>query len=211
MKVLILGATGLVGRNALAQALAHPEITRIIAPTRRPLPGQDKLINPVGPDLKELLPEMANWQPDAVINATGTTTKKAGTKEAFHSIDYNLPLAFAQKAYQEGARTFALVSAIGASANSPFFYPKVKGELERDIQKIGFKSLTIVRPSMIGGERDEFRLGESIFLMLSRVFAPVLPRRFQVNPASKIAQVLVDAILTGEPGCHLRYSDSLVR
>ena len=105
---------------------------------------------------------------------------------------------------------FALVSAIGASVDSSFFYPKVKGELEQDIRKIGFRSLTILRPSMIGGARGEFRLTESIALALSRVLAPVLPRRFHVNPAPIIAQALVDAILAGEPGCHFRFSDSLV-
>src|SRR5271156_4846226 len=178
MKVLLLGATGLVGRNALTQVLARPVITQVIAPTRKPLPPQDRLMNPVAPMLEELLPEMTNWRPNAVICATGTTSKKAGSKEAFRSVDHDLPLAFARQAYEQGARSFALVSAIGASVDSSFFYPKTKGELERDIQKIGFRSLTIVRPAMIGGERDEHRPGESIALTLSRVLAPVLPRRF---------------------------------
>ena len=167
-------------------------------------------MNPLAPKLEQLLPEMTNWRPDAVICATGTTSKKAGSKEAFRSVDYDLPLAFAQRAHQQGAENFALVSAIGASVDSSFFYPKVKGELEQDIRKIGFRSLTILRPSMIGGARGEFRLTESIALALSRVLAPVLPRRFHVNPAPIIAQALVDAILAGEPGCHFRFSDSLV-
>ena len=94
--------------------------------------------------------------------------------------------------------------------DSSLFYARVKGELERDIQKIGFRSLTILRPGMIEGDRGEFRLAESIALTLSRALAPALPKRFHVNPAPKIAQALVDAILIGEPGCHFRYSDSLV-
>jgi hypothetical protein len=63
---------------------------------------------------------------------------------------------------------------------------------------------------MIGGKRDEFRLAESLALRLSHFFAPVLPKRFHVNPAPTIAQALVDAVVTAEPGCHFRYSDSLV-
>ena len=86
MKVLILGATGLVGRNALAQLLAQQAVTQVIAPTRRPLPTQDKLTNPVAPKLERLLAEMTNWQPDAFICATGTTINKAGSKEAFRSV-----------------------------------------------------------------------------------------------------------------------------
>jgi uncharacterized protein YbjT (DUF2867 family) len=210
MKVLILGATGLVGRSALAQALALPAVTQVIAPTRKPLPKQDKLMNPVAPKLELLLGEVAGWKPDAVICATGTTIKKAGSKEAFRSVDHDLPLSFARLAHQAGTQNFALVSAAGASVDSSFFYARVKGELERDVREIGFRSLTILRPSLIGGERDEFRLAESLALRLSHFLAPVLPKRFQVNPASKIAQALIDSIVTAEPGCHFRYSDSLV-
>jgi uncharacterized protein YbjT (DUF2867 family) len=210
MKVLILGATGLVGRNALAQALAQPAVTQVIAPTRKPLPKQDKLVNPVAPTLELLLPEVSGWGPDAAICATGTTIKKAGSKEAFRSVDHDLPLSFARLAHQSGTQNFALVSAIGASVDSSFFYAKVKGELERDVREIGFRSLTILRPSMIEGEREEFRLAESLALRLSHLLAPVLPKRFHVNPARTIAQALIDAVVTAEPGCHFRYSDSLV-
>ena len=115
-----------MGRNALAQALAHPTVTQVIAPTRRPLTKQDKLINPVTPKLELLLPEVTWWEPDAVICATGTTIKKAGSKEAFRSVDHDLPLSFARLAHQAGTQNFALVSAIGASVDSSFFFRKGK-------------------------------------------------------------------------------------
>ena len=102
------------------------------------------------------------------------------------------------------------VSAIGASADSSFFYARVKGELERDVREIGFRSLTILRPNIIEGERHEVRLAESLVLKLSHFVAPILPKRFHVNSALRIAQVLVDAVVTAEPGCHFRYSDSLI-
>jgi uncharacterized protein YbjT (DUF2867 family) len=182
----------------------------VIAPTRKPLTKQAKLTNPVATKLEQLLPEVTGWVPDAAICATGTTIKKAGSKEAFHAVDHDLPLSFARLAHQAGTQNFALVSAIGASVDSLFFYARVKGELERDVRAIGFRSLTIVRPSIIEGERGEVRLAESLTLKLSRFLAPVLPKRFHVNPAPKIAQVLVDAVVSDEPGCHFRYSDSLV-
>lgn len=210
MRVLILGSTGLVGRNALAQLLARAEITQIIAPTRRSLPQQDRLTNPVAAKLEPLLPEMATWRPDAVICATGTTIKTAGSKEAFRLVDYDLPLAFAQQARQQGAQTFALVSSIGAAADSSFFYTRVKGELEQAIQNIGFRSLTIVRPGMIDGDRGESRPSEGIALTLSRFLAPVLPKSLRANPAANIARALVEAVVAGKPGCHFVYSDSLV-
>src|SRR6202140_464670 len=208
MKVLILGATGLVGQNTLVQAVTKPAITQVIAPTRTPLPPSSNLANPVAERLELLLPEVLTWGVDAVICTLGTTSGK-GSKEAFRQVDYVLPLAFAKLAHQQGAEAFALVSAIGADANSSFFYPKTKGEVERDMKLVGFKSLTILRPSIIGGKRDESRFAEGVALTLSRILAPVLPKQFHVNPAAKIAGVLLDSVIGAVPGCHYRYADSL--
>src|SRR5580692_487794 len=209
MKILILGATGLVGRSALVQAVTHPAINQVVAPTRKPLPANGKLMNPVSEQLELLLPDVVTWGIDAVICALGTTSRKAGSKEAFRQVDYVLPLAFARLAHQQGAQTFALVSAIGADINSSFFYPKTKGEVERDMKLVGFKSLTILRPSIIGGKRDESRFAEGVALTLSRILAPVLPKKFHVNPATKIADVLLDSVIGAVPGCHYRYAESL--
>ena len=209
MKVLILGATGLVGRSTLVQALTHPAITHVIAPTREPLPPSSKLSNPVAERLELLLPEVLMWGVDAVICALGTTSGKAGSKEAFRQVDYVLPLAFAKLAHQQGAETFALVSAIGADPDSSFFYPKTKGEVERDIKRGGFKSLTILRPSKIDGKREESRVAQGAALTLTRLLSPVLPRKFHVNPAAKIGGVLLDSVFAAVPGCHYRYAESL--
>lgn len=209
MKVLILGATGLVGRSALVQAVTHPAFTEVIAPTRKPLPRSSKLTNPVTERLELLLQEAVTWDVDAVICALGTTSAKAGSKEAFRQVDYVLPLAFARLAHQQGAQTLALVSAIGADVNSSFFYPKTKGEVERDMKLVGFKSLTILRPSIIGGKREDSRFAEGIAVALSRGLAPILPKKFHVNPAAKIAAALLDSIIAAEPGCHYQYAESL--
>ena len=209
MKVLILGASGLVGRNALEQTLAHPSVTEVVAPTRKPLPPRSKLTNPVAEKLDLLVSEVTTWRVDSVICAMGTTIAKAGSKEAFREVDYVLPLLFARRAHREGAETFALVSAIGASAESSFFYPRTKGETERDIKLVGFRSLTILRPSIIAGKRDDSRYAEGVALWLSRMLAPILPKKFHMNPATKIGAVLVESVVAGEPGCHYRYAESL--
>src|SRR5271168_495559 len=87
MRVLILGATGLVGKSALMQAVTHPAIAQVIAPTRKPLPPSSKLSNPVAERLELLLPEVLTWGVDAVICALGTTSGKAGSKGAFRQVD----------------------------------------------------------------------------------------------------------------------------
>jgi uncharacterized protein YbjT (DUF2867 family) len=208
MKILLLGATGLVGKNVLAQALAQPAITGVLAPTRQRLAAHSKLINPVSDSLESLIGVSQGI--DAVVCALGTTIGKAGSKEAFREVDYVLPLAFARSAHEYRVETFVLVSASVASVSSAMFYPRIKGEVERDIELVGFRSLTIVRPSLIGGARDEPRFREGVSLRLISALAPVLPKKYHVNPAPAIAAAILDAVMTAEPGRHFRNSETLV-
>jgi uncharacterized protein YbjT (DUF2867 family) len=124
-------------------------------------------------------------------------------------VDYILPLVFAKAAHAAGAETFALVSAIGAAPNSRFYYARSKGEVERDIQQIGFSSLTICRPSIIAGERSETRSAEGAGLAISRALASVLPKKFHVNPAPVIAAALLDSVLTARAGCRWTFAEEL--
>jgi uncharacterized protein YbjT (DUF2867 family) len=106
--------------------------------------------------------------------ALGTTIATAGSKEAFYQVDHDLVLAFAKNAKAAGASTFVLVSSVGAEARSSNFYLKVKGEIEKDLESIGFNSLIILRPSMLMGERKEFRLGELIGKGAMTLFNPLM-------------------------------------
>jgi uncharacterized protein YbjT (DUF2867 family) len=202
MKLLLLGATGLVGSRALKLALSSDAFSEVIAPTRQPLAPSNKLVNPVGSRLEELAPVVGSYKPHAVICALGTTRAKAGSKEAFHHVDYDLPIAFGKAAHAAGVETFAIVTAMGASTESRFFYTRTKGEVERDIREIGFRSLTICRPSLIGGGRNEVRRAEGAALTLARLLAPILPKKFRVNPADVIAAALLDAAIVAKSGCH---------
>jgi uncharacterized protein YbjT (DUF2867 family) len=201
MKLLLLGATGLVGSRALKLALSSHAFSAVIAPTRKPLAPGDRLVNPVGPRLEALVPNLMSYQPDAVVCALGTTLAKAGSKEAFRDVDYELPIAIGKAAHAAGVQTYAIVTAMGASANAMSFYYRTKGEVERDIQEIGFRSLTICKPSLIGGERNEARRAERAVLTLLRLLAPILPKRFRVNPADAIAAALLDAVIAAKVGC----------
>ena len=210
MKLLLLGASGLVGKNLLAQSLAHPTIESVVAPTRRPLGTHPKLRNPVSDRLDSLLSAGITQGINGVVCALGTTIGKAGSKEAFRAVDYALPLAFARSAHDHGVGTFVLVSASVANAASPIFYSRIKGEVERDIKRVEFESLTIVRPSLIGGERDESRFRESIALRLMSIFAPILPKKFQINPAPTVASACLSAVIAAKPGVHFCLAVNLV-
>lgn len=210
VKLLILGATGLVGMNVFRKALEDKRFSQVIAPSRRSLPTHRKLVNPVSSDLATLLPDATDWAVDAVICAMGTTIGKAGSKEAFRHVDYVLPLAFAKRAHQRGGQAFALVSSPGASMSVPLFYCRTKAELERDIDALGFRSLTIVRPGMIGGHRQEFRPAERIVFPLAGILRPILPKGLWINPAASIADVLIESVVAGRPGRHMVTSRDIV-
>ena len=202
MKLILIGATGLVGREVLRLALSDTRVTAIVAPVRKPLPAHPKLDAPLV-DFDRLPADAPWWQADAVICTLGTTMKVAGTRQAFRRVDHDYPLAAARLALAAGTRTYALNSAAGANAASRFFYNRVKGDLERDLEALGFTSLTHVRPGLIGGEREEARAGEGAALRVLRVLGPVLPRRWRINPAPRIASALLEAALAGTPGVHV--------
>ena len=208
MKLILIGATGLVGRHVLALALADARVSAVVAPSRKALPAHAKLEAPIV-DFDQLPAEVSWWQADAVICTLGTTMKVAGTRQAFLRVDHDYPLAVARLALAAGTRTYALNSAAGANAASRIFYNRVKGELERDLEQLGFISLTCVRPGLIGGEREQARAGEGAALRLLRVLGPVLPRRWRINPAPRIAAALLEAALAAAPGVHVVASEQL--
>ncbi|MUI15350.1 NAD(P)H-binding protein [Massilia dura] len=208
-KLLLVGATGLVGRHTLDLALADPRIAAVIAPGRGALPPHPKLSSP-RVDFGHLDQEASWWRADAVICTLGTTMRVAGSQAAFRTVDHDYPLAVARLARMHGTPTFVLNSAIGADPGSRFFYNRVKGELEQDLASESFMSLTFVRPGVIGGERAQFRLGERLLVSGLTLAGPLLPRRWRVNPAARIAQALLAAALCPQPGTHIVTADRLI-
>jgi uncharacterized protein YbjT (DUF2867 family) len=210
VKLLVLGSTGLVGRHVLAQALAHAQVDEVIAPVRRPLPAQPKLSAPVV-DFDALPADADWWQADAVICALGTTMRIAGSEQAFRRVDHDYPLAAAQLAHAHGTPTYVLNSSTNADRDARVFYLRVKGETEHDIAQVGFRSLTLVRPGLIEGDRDEFRAGERIGLAVLRTFEGVVPKHWRPNPADRIAATMLEAALTASPGVHVIGSERMTR
>ncbi len=200
MKLLLAGATGLVGSHVLRLALGDARITHVTAPVRRAPPvTHAKLHTPIVN--YDALPSNAEWwQAGAVICALGTTMKTAGSQAAFRRVDHDYPLAVAELSHRHGTPTYVLNSALGADVDSRFFYSRVKGELERNLAKIGFSSLTYARPGLIGGERAGSRPTESATILILRAVGPVLPRRWRLCPAQNIAQAMLEAALQARPG-----------
>ncbi|MCW5579880.1 MAG: NAD-dependent dehydratase [Luteimonas sp.] len=201
MKLILAGATGLVGRHVLALALADPRVLAVVAPTRRALPGHPKLLAPVV-DFDRLPVDAAWWHADAIACALGTTIKAARSREAFRRVDLEYPLAIARLARHHGTPACVLNSAKGADPGSRIFYSRTKGELEQALAGVGFDSLTFVRPGLIGGKREEHRTGERIAGAVLGALHPLLPRGWRINPADRIAYALLEAAILARPGIH---------
>ena len=207
MKILLAGATGLVGRHVLEQALADPRVARVVAPSRPPLPAHPKLDNPMV-DFSSLPSSAPWWSVTGVVCTLGTTMRQAGSKEAFRRVDHDYPLALAKHARAHGATAFALTSSMGASVNTNNFYLRTKGDVEAALSGCGYPSLTVVRPGLLGGHRREFRLGERLGLITLRLLGPLLPRRYRISPADRVARVLLDAAISAQPGTHIIESEN---
>lgn len=206
--VALLGATGLVGRHTLALLAADPHFTRVVVLARRK-PGEAMAprveAHLVDMDRLDERPDLLGV--DIVICALGTTIKDVGgSRERFRAVDFGIPLTAARVARAQGARHFLLVSAVGASATSRIFYNRVKGELEDSLRTLGFRSVTILRPSLLLGDRERKRLGEEV----AKRVAFLVPGRFRPVHARDVAAALVRSAKEDVPGLHILESDEIV-
>ncbi|ELY4544521.1 NAD(P)H-binding protein [Cronobacter sakazakii] len=191
-RVLITGASGLVGSHLLRMLVDEPRVTSIIAPTRRPLRvPMHKVENPYDPQLSDVLTQLSAPL-DIVFCCLGTTRREAGSKEAFILADYTLVVDTSLAGLRLGAKHMLVVSALGANPNSPFFYNRVKGEMETALKAQGWPRLTIARPSLLIGDREKRRAGESFMAPLFRL----LPGKWKAIEAHTVAQAMVNAALS---------------
>ncbi len=175
---IVLGATGLVGRHLVAQLVDAPHISKVIIITRRPIAlSSDKLV--VYQLNFDTINEYGNrFAGDILFSCLGTTRNKAGSIAAQRKVDLALQYQCAQIAFNQGVSELFLVSSSGANSESQNAYLQMKGELEEKIGDLGFNTLNIFQPSLLLGERKEFRAGE-------RIASAMLPLLCKIPALSK--------------------------
>ena len=204
-QVLLTGATGLVGGHLLRMLLNAPDIKSIAAPTRRPMSDISGVFNPHDPQLTDALAQVVD-PVDIVFCCLGTTRREAGSKEAFVHADYTLVIDTALVGKKLGAQHMLVVSAMGANAHSPFFYNRVKGEMEEALIAQQWPRLTIARPSMLVGEREKKRAGETL---LAPLFS-LLPGNLKSIDARDVASALLaEALSPAQEGVRILSSSHL--
>ena len=193
--VLLAGASGLVGRELLAQLLADPLVEAVHALGRRRIALKHPRLTQHVVDF-QALPALP-WVDEAYI-ALGTTIKAAGSRQAFRAVDLDAVTAVAQAAKAAGTTRLGVVSAMGADAGSRIFYNRVKGEMEAALAALRFESLVIARPSLLVGDRERLgqpaRAGEAMGLKLSRWLGPLMPANYRPIEARLVARALLQAV-----------------
>jgi uncharacterized protein YbjT (DUF2867 family) len=191
---LVAGATGLVGNHVLERLLADAHWTRVVTVGRRTTSQrhvklEQRVLDLGGLETVSDLPHV-----DDVFCCLGTTIKQAGSQPAFRLVDHAFVLGLARAGLRNGATQFLLVSAIGADPESRVFYSRVKGETEAAVRMLPYQGIQIFRPSLLLGERPEFRLGERIAMLGAAVLPPLLfgrLRRYRPIQAATVARAMV--------------------
>jgi uncharacterized protein YbjT (DUF2867 family) len=210
---MVAGATGLVGREVLAALSAAENIRAIHVVGRRAPDSTDARVRFHAVDFGQTTQLQQLPPADDVYIALGTTIKVAGSQAAFRAVDHDAVLALARQARNTGARRLAVVSAMGADAQSRIFYNQVKGETEDALRALGFDTLLIARPSMIDGDRASLnqpgRPGEGLGLALMRRIRALIPANYRAIAARDVARALVQGLNQAKPGTQVLLSGEM--
>ena len=209
-RALVLGATGLVGSSLSRMLLDNPDYELVRVFTRRSLGFKHDR-------LREHLVDFENpdaWSEkiigDIAFLCLGTTLKKAGSKQAQFRVDYEYQLEFAKRAVNNGVKSLILVSSAGASASSPFFYMKMKADLESALKQLPFKQLVLIRPGALMGKRSEKRAGELAGVRILRFLNSLgMFLRYKPIQAEQVAAAMLAAAGKSEEGIKIYELDDL--
>ena len=200
---IIIGATGLVGNHLIHLLLHDDRFSRLVVFGRRSLGIQHDKLEEHIIDFEKPAEWMHLVKGDVLFSTLGTTIKQAGGKSQQYKIDYTYQYEFAQAAAQNQVPAYVLISSASASPHSKIFYSRMKGELERDVKSLPFKSITIIQPGLLHGDRKEERFGEQMaYKVLNVVNAIGLFKPYRPIAGKTVAIAMRNAGLQSTPGLH---------
>ncbi len=200
---IVIGATGLVGRHLTEQLLRDRRFELVKIFVRRSTGINNAKLQEHVVDFDNL----DGWKKlvtgDVLYSAMGTTLRQAGSKEAQYKTDYTYQYQVAKVAAANGVPEYVLVSAAGSSPDSSVFYSRIKGELERDVQKLPFETIHIIRPGMLAGEREKVRTGEQLGVGVLNIIS-LIPGLKKLRPiqGGEVARAMLNATFRHVVGIH---------
>jgi uncharacterized protein YbjT (DUF2867 family) len=211
MRALILGGTGLVGNQLVQLLVSDKRFESVELLTRREIDQRDiKVITHVV-DFSSLNELQLNSKVDVLFIAFGTTIKKAGSQAKQVEIDVDIPSRVMELAKKNGVEKCVLVSSLGVSSKSPFFYSRMKAQLDENARKIGFEKLILIKPSMLTGNRTEKRFGEKLSITIGNTIGMTgLINSYRPVEAINVAKCMIQCVIELPNGIHEISSNEIV-
>jgi hypothetical protein len=191
---VVFGASGLVGRNLVELLSKDERYKEIKVFNRRNIIYESPKVKQINCDLENIDDISKQISGDDLFCCLGSTMKKAGSKEAFEFIDYVIPVKLSRIAFENKFTSFIAISSMGTNRITNNFYLNVKGRMEKGIQQFGIHNIAVVRPSIILGKRNEFRISESIGKIFMRIIKPFLIgnlKKYRAIEAKTIAKSMI--------------------
>jgi len=211
-KAIIAGASGLIGSNLLEILLNEPAYDEVIILVRKSTGIKNKKLTEIVLDFDKLSDYKSEIIGHAIFCCLGTTNNKTPEKALYRKIDHDYPLTLAKIAYENGVEQYHLVSSLGADSSSSIFYQKLKGETEEDIKALGLKTIHIYQPSLLTGDRKEFRLTEKIvtglFYLIDNLLVGGL-KKYRSIPAKTVAMAMYKQSINKNEGIFIHPSDNI--
>ena len=209
---LIIGSTGLVGSHLLNLLLDSNDYIKVITFVKRDTGIKHPKLTQhiIDFDKPETYKELIVG--DDFFCSIGTTIKKAGSKKAFRKVDFGYPKQFAAFALQNKVKNYLIISSLGANAKSGNFYLKTKGEIQDFLKDCDFESVAVLQPSLLLGNRTEFRLGEKVGAFFMKTFSLLFVgnlKKYKPIESKTVAKALLKIAQTNNKGFKIYESDAI--
>lgn len=193
---IVIGATGLVGNQLVKLLFNNKKYQKVKVFSRRATGLADEKLEEHLVDFDKF----ENWKNeltgDVLFSSLGTTIKQAGSKDAQYKVDYTYQFQVATVAAENEVKQLVLISSLGANPKSSIFYSRIKGELDCAVEQLPFKSVCVLRPSALVGERTEERAGEKTMIKTTEFFAKIFPflKKYKPIDATIVANAMVNVV-----------------
>lgn len=213
-KAILIGASGSVGSSLLLQLLACKQYSTVLVLVRKELRMQHPKLKQLIVNFDRINDYHAEITGEVVFCCLGTTKSQTPDQQQYRKIDYQYPLDVGSIAQANGAESFHLISSIGADKESKVFYTRTKGEVERDLKAIPFRSIHIYRPSLLDGTRQQKRILEGAINAVMSLVNPILIgglRKYRSIKVETVARAMVRQSLDDKRGIFTHESDQIER
>jgi len=202
-KVIVTGATGLVGEGVLLECLANPHIAEVLVVGRKTCgkthPKLKEVLVPSFFELNNVVGQLTGY--DACFYCAGISSAGMSEKDYTH-ITYDTTLAFAEtllNANPDIAFCFISGSHTDSSEKGRVMWARVKGKTENALAKIGFKTLYHFRPGFMKPTEGQQNV-KGYYKIIGKMYG-LLKILFpnNVSTMKEVGQAMINSIVKGYP------------